>query len=154
MWTNSFSKELDQLAQGRAQLSSGTNTLFFQKYNDILSERHKDVTYARVVVHYCPQKENPNLTCLTVGGDCIKYLGGVRTLTEALTTEKMVINSTISTTRARYMCGNLGIFYLVTLSKSSLNESLMRTTYLDSFTMAACIVKFNETCTDSHRWSI
>ena len=30
IWTNSFSKELDQLAQGRAQMAPGTNTLFFE----------------------------------------------------------------------------------------------------------------------------
>ena len=31
VWTNYFRKELDQLAQGRAQLASGTDTLFFRK---------------------------------------------------------------------------------------------------------------------------
>ena len=52
MWTNYFSKELDQLAQGRVQLASVTNTLFFWKYEDIPAERRKDVIYDRVVVHY------------------------------------------------------------------------------------------------------
>ena len=62
VWTQSLSKELDQLAQGRAQLSPGTNTLFFRKYQDIPAGRRKDVTYGRVVVDYRMQKEDPNRT--------------------------------------------------------------------------------------------
>ena len=105
---------MDQLAQGQAQLASGTNTLFFRKYEDILAERRKDVAYGRVVVDYRPQKEDPNCTRLTVGGDRIKYPGCVSTPTAALTTAKHFIDSTISTPRARYMCGNLGKLYLGT----------------------------------------
>ena len=52
VWTNYFSKELDQLAQGRAQLASGTNTLFFLKYEYIPANWRKDVTCGRVVVDY------------------------------------------------------------------------------------------------------
>ena len=111
---NSFSKELDQLAQGRSQMAPGTNTLFFRKYQKIPADRRKDVTYGRVVVDYRPQKEDTNRTQLTVGGDQIKYPGNVSTPTAALTTAKLVINSTISTPRARYMCCNLGNFYLGT----------------------------------------
>ena len=59
MWTNYFSKELNQLAQGQAQLASGTNTLFPWKYEDILAERRKNVTYGRVVVDYIPVKVRP-----------------------------------------------------------------------------------------------
>ena len=114
VWTSSFSKELDQLAQGRSQLSPGTNTLFFRKYQDIPADRRKDVTYGRVVVDYRPQKEDPHRTRLTVGGDRIKYPGNVSTPTTALTTTKLVINSTISTPRACCMCCDLGNFYLGT----------------------------------------
>ena len=56
VWTNSFSKELDQLAQVRAQLAPGTNTLFFRKYQDIPADQRKTVTYGQVVVDYQPQK--------------------------------------------------------------------------------------------------
>ena len=62
VWKQSLSKELDQLAQGRAQLAPGTNTLFFRKYQDIPAGRRKDVTYGRVVVDYRMQKEDPNRT--------------------------------------------------------------------------------------------
>ena len=86
----------------------------FRKYQDIPADRRKDVTYGRVVVNYRPQKEYLNRTRLTVGGDRIKYPWNVSTPTAALTTAKLVINSTISTPRARYMCCDLGNFYLGT----------------------------------------
>ena len=75
----------------------------FRKYQDIPADRRKDVTYGQVVVDYRPQKEDPNRTRLTVGGDRIKYPGNVSTPTAALTTAKLVINSTISTPRAGYI---------------------------------------------------
>ena len=114
VWRSSFSKELDQLAQGSAQLAPGTNTLFFRKYQDIPADQRKDVTYGRVVVDYQPQKEDLKRTRLTVGGDRIKYPGNVSTPTSDLTTVKLVINITISTPRARYMCCDIGNFYLGT----------------------------------------
>ena len=64
---------------------------------------------------YRPKKEDTNRTRLTVGGDRIKYLGNVSTPTAALTTARLVINSTISTPQDRYMCGDLVNFYLGTL---------------------------------------
>ena len=87
---------------------------FFRKYQDIPADRRKDVTYGRVVVDYRPQKEDPNCTRLTVGGNQIKYPGNVSTPTAAITTANLAINSTISTLRAHYMCCDLGNFYLGT----------------------------------------
>ena len=95
-------------------MAPGTKTLFFRKYQDIPADRRKDVTYGRVVVDYQPQKEDPNRIQLTVGGDRIKYPGNVSTPTAALTIAEFVINITISTPRARYMCCDHGNFYLVT----------------------------------------
>ena len=135
--------------------------MFFRKYEDIPAKLRKDVHYGRVVVDCRPQQEDPNITRLTVGGDRIKYPGDVSTPTAVVTIAKMVINSPISTPRARYMCSDLGIFiweshWITTntsasASKYYLNESLIHTTYLDSFTMATCIVKLNGACIDSHR---
>ena len=95
-------------------MASGTNTLFFRKYEDIPANQRKYITYGRVVVYYLPQKEDPNRTRLAVGGDRIKYPGDVSTPTVALTTAKMVVNCTISTPLSRYMCCDLGHFYLGT----------------------------------------
>ena len=95
-------------------MASGTNTLFFRKYEDIPAERRKYVTYGRVVVDYGLQKEEPDCTRLTVAGDRIKYPGNISTPTSALTIEKMGINSTMYTPQARYMCGDLRKFYFGT----------------------------------------
>ena len=73
-----------------------------------------DVTYDCIVVDYRPQKNEPNCTRLTVGGNIIDFPGDVSTLTADLTTAKLVINSTISTPGDRYMCGDVKNFYLCT----------------------------------------
>ena len=67
-------------------------------------DRHKDVSYGRIVVDYRPQKDEPYRTRLTVGGNLINYPGDVSTPTASITTAKLVINSTISTRGKRYMC--------------------------------------------------
>jgi hypothetical protein len=65
-------------------------------------------------VDYRPQKEEPNRTRLTVGGNLIDYPGDVSTPTADTTTAKMVINSTISTPNAKFMCADIKDFYLGT----------------------------------------
>ena len=72
------------------------------------------MTYDRIVVDYRPQKTDPNCTRLTVGGNLINFPGNFSTPTADLTTAKLVINITISTPGARYMCGNVKNFYLGT----------------------------------------
>lgn len=49
-----------------------------------------------------------------MGGNLIDHPGEVSTPTADTTTAKMVINSTISTPDARYMCGDIKNFYLGT----------------------------------------
>ena len=53
---------------------------------------------------YRQQKEEPHITILTMGGNVITYAGYVSTLTADTTTEKLIINSTISTSGEIYMC--------------------------------------------------
>jgi hypothetical protein len=65
-------------------------------------------------VDYRPQKEEPNRTRLTAGGNLIDYPGDVSTPTADTTTAKMVINSTISTPNAKFMCADIKDFYLGT----------------------------------------
>ena len=72
------------------------------------------VTYARIVVDYRPQKEDPNRVRITAGGNLIKYPGELTTRTADLTTAKLLWNSTISTDGARYSCLDVGNFYLET----------------------------------------
>ena len=49
-----------------------------------------------------------------MGSNLINFPGNVSTPTADLTTAKLVINSTISTPGARYMCGDVQNFYLGT----------------------------------------
>ena len=49
-----------------------------------------------------------------MGGNLIDYPGDVSTPTADTTTAKLVINSTISTPHAKFMCGDIKDFYLGT----------------------------------------
>ena len=111
-WTRSFANELGCMAQGVAQREKGTVTIFFRSHAQIPINRRKDVTYGCIVVDYRPEKTEPNFTRLTVGGNLIDFPGDVGTPTADLTTAKLVINSTISTTGAHYMCGDVKTFIL------------------------------------------
>eukprot|EP00804_Cyclotella_cryptica_P004376 CCRYP_006792-RA/>CCRYP_006792-RA protein AED:0.32 eAED:0.32 QI:0/0/0/1/0/0/2/0/518 len=70
------------------------------------------VTYARIVVDYCPQNEDPNRVRITVGGNLIEYPGELTTRTADLVTSKILWNSVISTPNARYITADLKLFYL------------------------------------------
>ena len=72
------------------------------------------VTYARVVVDFRPQKDDPNRVRITVGGNLIKYPGELTTRTADLTTSKLLWNSVISTDDARFAALDVGNFYLET----------------------------------------
>jgi hypothetical protein len=60
----------------------------------------RTVTYARIVVDYRPQKDDPNRVRITVGGNLINYPGELTTRTANLTTAKILWNSIISTPSA------------------------------------------------------
>jgi hypothetical protein len=66
------------------------------------------------VVTYCPEKDDPNQTKITVGGNCIVHHGNVSTLTVETMTVKMHLNSVISTKGAQYCTFYLKDFYLNT----------------------------------------
>ena len=111
VWEKSFTKELDQLAQGKCGFE-GTDTIFFIRRKNIPPKRK--ITYGRIVVDYRPQKENPNRTRLTVGGDRIDYPYEVATPTADLTTSKLLFNSVLSTANAKFFCADISNFYLNT----------------------------------------
>jgi len=90
-------KELGRLAQGYKD-TKGNNTDFFMSKDEIkLIPKDRTVTYARIAVDYCPQKEDPNRVRITVGGNLIDYPGELTTRTADLTTAKLLWNSTLST---------------------------------------------------------
>ena len=115
VWEDSMCDELGRLAQGRATTGlKGTDTLHFIPFEKIPQERRQDITYPRIVVDYRPQKEKPNRTRITVGGNRINYPYNVTTQTAELCTHKLLINSVVSKPRAKYMTADIGNFYLGT----------------------------------------
>jgi hypothetical protein len=61
------------------------------------------VTYGSFVVDNKYHKEEKERTRLTVGGDQIEYPGDKSTSAAGLTTAKILINSVISTFRAKFL---------------------------------------------------
>jgi hypothetical protein len=113
-WVTSFANELRRLAQGLGGRQQGTNTIYYIRYDQVPEDRCEEVRYGQICVDYRPQKEGPNRTRLTVGGNLIDYPGDVSTPTADTTTAKMVINSTISTPNAKFMGADIKDFYLGT----------------------------------------
>ena len=114
VWTKAMTKELGRLAQG-CDSTKGTETIFFMSHDEIKCiPRDQTVTYARIVVDYRPQKDNPNRVRITVGGNLINFPGELTTRIADLSTSKIVWNSTLSTPDARYACADIGNFYLAT----------------------------------------
>ena len=122
MWDESYANELGRLCQGigkdplnpTTKRVDGTDTFRPIPYHSIPTDRHKDITYTRVVCEYRPQKKDPNRTRITIGGNRICYPGDTGTKTGSLELVKLTINSVLSTTDARFACFDISNFYLGT----------------------------------------
>ena len=90
VWSKAMCKELGRLAQGYGE-TKGTNTIKFLTLEEIpCIPDDRVVTYARIVVDFCPQKEDPNRVWITVGGNLINYPGKLTTCTADITTSKIM----------------------------------------------------------------
>ena len=94
------------------QRVKGTNTCFWITRDKV--PVHKKVTYARIVTDIRPEKDEPNRTRITAGGDRLDYLGDVSTKTAGLETTKIVLNSVVSTPDAKFMTIDISNMYLNT----------------------------------------
>ena len=113
-WQKAFCVELGRLAQGYGN-TPGTNTVRFMDYDMIKGiPLDQIVTYARIVVDYRAQKEDPNRVRITAGGNLIEYPEELTTRTADLITTKIVWNSVLSTEDAKYMCIDIKNMYLAT----------------------------------------
>jgi hypothetical protein len=74
----------------------------------------RKVTYSRIVVDIRPEKKETHRTRLIVGGNLIEYPGDVSTPTADLTTTKVLLNSTLSTSGARFMTTDIKKIDLIT----------------------------------------
>ena len=86
-------------------VTKGTDSLFVldHKKTKWIPADHT-VTYANIVVDYCPQKSDPNRVRIAAEGNLINYPGEIMTRTEDLTTSKTIWNSIISTINEKHMC--------------------------------------------------
>eukprot|EP00804_Cyclotella_cryptica_P024323 CCRYP_015308-RA/>CCRYP_015308-RA protein AED:0.19 eAED:0.16 QI:0/0/0/1/0.2/0.16/6/0/899 len=112
IWKNAYGKELGRLAQGIPGTVKGTNTIVFIAHNEIPPQRRRHLR-----THRCQlptEKEDPYRIRLTVGGNRITYPGNCGTPTADMLTTKILLNSVISTTGARFMTNYIKDFYLNT----------------------------------------
>jgi hypothetical protein len=93
---------------------TSTDTIIFIRHNEVPLEQIKDKTYGRVCINYCPKKEDPNRTQLTVGGNCINYPDDCGMPTVNMVTVKLHLNSVVSTKGEHYCTIDLKNFYLMT----------------------------------------
>jgi len=113
-WIEAMCIELGRLAQGYKDVE-GTDTIQFLSHDEIKKiPKDRTITYARIVVDYRPQKDDPNRVRITVGGNLIDYPFELTTRTSDMTSAKTMWNSVISTTNARYVCADIKNFYLGT----------------------------------------
>ena len=112
-WQNSLANELGRLSQGIRDIK-GTDTVFFIPKSEIPRDRLRDVTYARIVVGYKPDKLEKHRARITVGGDRINCLFDCGTPTADVPVIKLLWNSTLSTPGAKYFTLDISNFYLGT----------------------------------------
>jgi hypothetical protein len=117
-WDTLYANELGRLCQGigagntsTAQCVNGTNTFFLINYQDIPAHKKKEICHTMVVCEVRPEKDNPNRTRITIGGNCICYPGNVGTNTASLKLVKLLLNSVLSWKGARFSSINLKNFY-------------------------------------------
>jgi len=115
VWQTASGKDFGGMCQGDNKTGQkGTNAMFVITHDDIAHAlRAKRVfTYGNSVVNHRPKKEDPNRIRITAGGNLIKCEEEISVRTADINTEKLHWNSVISTNGARYMCLDIGNFYL------------------------------------------
>ncbi len=125
-WDTSYANELGWLCQGigtgpspNAKWVAGTNTFFLINYHDIPCDKQKKICHAMVVCKVRPEKDDPDCTRITIGSNCICFLGDVGTNTASLELVKLLLNSMLSCPGAWFSSINLKNFYLNTLMPDS-----------------------------------
>lgn len=113
-WRRGLGKEFGNLCQGDDLTGEkGTNALHVMSHEEITNiPADRVVTYARIVVDYRPQKDDPNRVRITAGGNLITTPEEVTTRTADLVTTKILWNSVLSTPDAKYACFDIKSFFL------------------------------------------
>jgi len=114
VWMTAFGKDFGGMCQGDNKTGTkGTDAIFVMEPHNVPHiPKDQPPTYAKVVVAYRPQKDDPHRIRITAGGNKIFYPGELTTRTADMTTAKLHWKSVLSTPNAKYMCLDIGIFYL------------------------------------------
>jgi hypothetical protein len=79
-WDTSYANELGRLCQGissgtypNTKQVAGTNTVFLIDYHDIPSHKRKEICHTMVVCEVQPEKDDPDCTHITIGGNRICF---------------------------------------------------------------------------------
>jgi hypothetical protein len=112
-WTYLYGNEIRRLAQEMPGQNTGTNTIHFIPWDRVPREQSKDVTYGLITCLI--RIDKPNQTRLVAGRDRVHYPSNTGTPTADLITVKLLINSIILTTGAKFMTMNIKDFCLNTL---------------------------------------
>ena len=98
IWQTAFGKDFGGMAQGDIKTGqNGTNSIFAMTHAEIANiPKIQTITYAHVVVNFCPQKTNLHRIQITAGRNLINYLGKLSTRTADLTTSKLMWDSVLS----------------------------------------------------------
>jgi hypothetical protein len=102
IWNKAAANEFGILAQGVGGRIEVSITILFILCQAI--PKGKVVTYVHFEVDIHPYKSELHRVRLTMGGSLIQYPGGVSACSADLTTSKYLLNITISTDGAKYMC--------------------------------------------------
>ena len=117
VWMTAFSKDFGGMCQGDKKTGTkGTDAIFVMDPRDVPNiPKDQPPTYAKVVVAYRPQKDDPYRIRIMAGGNKIFYPSELTTRTADITTAKLHWhwNSVLSTPDAKYMCLDIGNFYLL-----------------------------------------
>ena len=76
------------------------------------------MAYARIVCTMRPQKKEIHRTHMTIGGNLLDYDGKTKTPTADLITLKLLLNSILSTPKAKFLTIDIKNFYLETKLKN------------------------------------
>jgi hypothetical protein len=110
-----MSKEFHRLVQGKVGITVGTNTISYLSPDKIRRiPKDRTVTYARIVINYQPQKDDPNCVRITVGGNLIDYPYKLTTQTANMISSKIMWNSVISMPNAKFGSADINNMYLET----------------------------------------
>ncbi len=92
----------------------GTNTFFLIDHHNIPIQKWKEICHTMVVCKVHLEKDDPDCTHITIGSNCICFLGDEGTNTTSLKLVKLLLNSVLSCPGARFSSINFKNFYLDT----------------------------------------